>query len=57
MIYVAWFVWIAIWGTAGYLTVRTIQIRREHRRIAEEIARIKDFYNSKLRTPDVEEEL
>ena len=37
MLFVAWFVWIVIWGVLGYTSIRTIKTRIEERRMAKEM--------------------
>jgi hypothetical protein len=32
MLFIAWFVWIVIWGVIGYTSVRTIKTRIEEKR-------------------------
>ena len=33
MLFIAWFVWIVIWGVIGYTSVRTIKTRIEEKRV------------------------
>ena len=40
MMYVLIFLWIAVWGLAGYFTVRAIKARNEKKRVEEALANL-----------------
>ena len=37
--------WIIMWGATGYFTVRTIQIRRQNKRIVEQLIHTNELLN------------
>lgn len=40
MMYVLIFLWIVVWGLAGYFTVRAIKARNEKKRVEEVLANL-----------------
>lgn len=38
MVFIAWFLWILIWGLAGYFTVRAIKTHIEIKRVEKAMA-------------------